>query len=229
MASCLAAARQFTPPVFFSRAGAKFFYPQITQIVADYGVVSCRCAAIHAAGFFSHAPARSFFIRRLRRLSQIMASCLAAARPFTPPVFYPQIKADSRRLFLGVGCLVLDRACVSALILFHAEARSFFIRRLSQIMASCLAAARPFTPPVFFSRDGDPSDPSDPSDPPDLTDQTDQTDQAAGSVCSTREKPAGAAACRASHAILQVFAKSYNRRRRTVSTGVYFAFSAAVD
>ncbi|MGI5925351.1 MAG: hypothetical protein ACOX9E_15505, partial [Lentisphaeria bacterium] len=30
-----------------------FFYPQISQILADYGVVSCRCAAIHAAGFFA--------------------------------------------------------------------------------------------------------------------------------------------------------------------------------
>jgi hypothetical protein len=26
-----------------------FFYPQIPQIVADYGGLSCRCAAIHAA------------------------------------------------------------------------------------------------------------------------------------------------------------------------------------
>jgi len=46
-----------------------FFYPQIPQISADYGGLSCRCAAIHAAGFkalflpyakaiYSHAKAR---------------------------------------------------------------------------------------------------------------------------------------------------------------------------
>ncbi|MDQ0290919.1 hypothetical protein [Oligosphaera ethanolica] len=80
MAACLAAARQVTPPAlrryfvsregaktrsfcgprlavgfFVSREGAKArrrrFYPQITQMNADYGGMSCRCAASHAAGF----------------------------------------------------------------------------------------------------------------------------------------------------------------------------------
>ncbi|NLE55179.1 MAG: hypothetical protein GX617_09600 [Lentisphaerae bacterium] len=40
---------------FVSREGAKTrrrrFYPQITQMNADYGGMSCRCAASHAAGF----------------------------------------------------------------------------------------------------------------------------------------------------------------------------------
>ncbi|MGI5922746.1 MAG: hypothetical protein ACOX9E_02265 [Lentisphaeria bacterium] len=79
-----------------------------------------------------------FFIRRLRRFTQIMAVCLAAARQATPPVFCQQIKADSRRL-----------VCVS-----RAGAKvGFFIRRLrrfTQIMAVCLAAARQATPPVFY-------------------------------------------------------------------------------
>jgi len=69
LAACLAAARQFTPPVkrrersvahglpwafYVSREGAKtrrrHFYPQIPQINADFGGMSCRCAAIHTAG-----------------------------------------------------------------------------------------------------------------------------------------------------------------------------------
>jgi hypothetical protein len=90
------------------------FYPQIPQIVADYGGLSCRCAAIHAAGFFRRLGqiladcccltrmSEGFFIRRFRRLSQIMAACLAAARQFTPPVFF----ADWGRLTqIAVGGL----------------------------------------------------------------------------------------------------------------------------
>jgi hypothetical protein len=118
------------------------FYPQIAQIHADYGGLSCRCAAIHAAGVFFFirrlrrrgvfypqiAPAGSFFIRRFRRFTQIMAACLAAARQFTPPVFLP-IKADSRRL------LCLSRA-----------GGEFFYPQISQIHAdygglSCRCAA----------------------------------------------------------------------------------------
>jgi hypothetical protein len=54
-------------------------YPQIPQISADYGGLSCRCASSHAAGFFPKlrqilADCRRrgvFFIRRFRRLAQI--------------------------------------------------------------------------------------------------------------------------------------------------------------
>jgi hypothetical protein len=86
--------QRITPPgrALFSREGAKLFYPQITQINADWGVMSCRCASSHAAGFFADwgrfsqigvcitAKARSFFIRRLRRLTQIGA----LSRPDSP-------------------------------------------------------------------------------------------------------------------------------------------------
>ncbi|MDQ0290041.1 hypothetical protein [Oligosphaera ethanolica] len=75
-----------------AKARRRRFYPQIPQIVADYGVVSCRCAASRAAGmgkFLPHAKARrreeDVFIHRFRRLSQIMASCLAAARQVATP------------------------------------------------------------------------------------------------------------------------------------------------
>ncbi|MGI5922640.1 MAG: hypothetical protein ACOX9E_01715 [Lentisphaeria bacterium] len=34
-------------------AEGRFFYPQIPQIDADDGGLSCCCAAIHAAGFFA--------------------------------------------------------------------------------------------------------------------------------------------------------------------------------
>ncbi|MGI5924709.1 MAG: hypothetical protein ACOX9E_12270 [Lentisphaeria bacterium] len=47
---------QIAPPGSFLSAdcaGGEFFYPQISQIHADYGGLSCRCAAIHAAGFFA--------------------------------------------------------------------------------------------------------------------------------------------------------------------------------
>ena len=58
--SCAAPLAARIPPrrrpvrvIFASREGAKarrrLFYPQITQINADFGVVSCRSAAIHAA------------------------------------------------------------------------------------------------------------------------------------------------------------------------------------
>ncbi|MGI5925479.1 MAG: hypothetical protein ACOX9E_16170, partial [Lentisphaeria bacterium] len=99
MASCLAAARPFTPPVFFADWGrfsqivfvscevAKFFYPQISQILADYGVVSCRCAAIHAAGFF----------RRLGQILQIVFVSCEVAKFFLSADF-----ADSRRLWRRV-------------------------------------------------------------------------------------------------------------------------------
>jgi hypothetical protein len=45
------------------------FYPQIPQIVADYGGLSCRCASSHAAGcFFVSREARRFFYPQIWQL-----------------------------------------------------------------------------------------------------------------------------------------------------------------
>jgi hypothetical protein len=60
----------------------QIFYPQIPQIV------------VGGLWFVSRASAEVFSIRRLRRLAQILAACLVAARQFTPPVFYSPIGAD---------------------------------------------------------------------------------------------------------------------------------------
>jgi hypothetical protein len=93
-------------------AGGEFFYPQIAQIHADYGGLSCRCAAIHAAGFFSQIKADSRRLLCVSRaggeffypqIAQIHAGGLfsvvpwphACVRQFTPPVF-PADFADSR-------------------------------------------------------------------------------------------------------------------------------------
>jgi len=148
LAACLAAARQSTPPgevakAFVSREGAKarrrLFYPQITQINADFGGLSCRCAAIHAAGWKDW---EDFFSREGAR---------ARRRLFYPQI--TQINAD----FGGLSCRC---AAIHAAdgkirkIFSHAKARrreeDFFIhrlRRLTQILAACLAAARQSTPP----------------------------------------------------------------------------------
>ncbi|MDD4540266.1 MAG: hypothetical protein PHT80_14735, partial [Lentisphaeria bacterium] len=67
-----------------AKARRRLFYPQIPQISADYGVVSCRCAAIHAAG------REAFFFSR--------EGAKARRRLFYPQI--PQISAD----YGGVSC-----------------------------------------------------------------------------------------------------------------------------
>ncbi|MGI5923619.1 MAG: hypothetical protein ACOX9E_06720 [Lentisphaeria bacterium] len=114
MAACLAACAaihaagflqigaDFRRLVCVSRAGAKVFYPQIPQISADYGGLSCRLRGNSRRRVFADRGRFSqigvcltrrcedFFIRRFRRFSQIMAACLAAG--------FLQIGADFRRL-----------------------------------------------------------------------------------------------------------------------------------
>ena len=60
-----------------AKARRRLFYPQIPQISADYGVVSCRCAASRAAGREARRREEDVVIHRFRRLTQIMASCHA--------------------------------------------------------------------------------------------------------------------------------------------------------
>ncbi|MDQ0290437.1 hypothetical protein [Oligosphaera ethanolica] len=71
MAACLAAARQVTPP-------GGFFYPQITQIDADFLFLTRRREGAKKKGWRHVLPLRGksrsrgdFFIHRLRRLTQI--------------------------------------------------------------------------------------------------------------------------------------------------------------
>ncbi|MDQ0289926.1 hypothetical protein J3R75_002033 [Oligosphaera ethanolica] len=114
LAACLAALRQSTPPVirresvgggpggarcFFltrRREGAKkTFFPQIPQIIADFGGRSCRFAAIHAAGKKARrveadlGGGRCFYLTRRRE---------GAKKTFFPQI--PQIIAD----FGGLSC-----------------------------------------------------------------------------------------------------------------------------
>jgi hypothetical protein len=61
--------------------GVRLFYPQITPISADYGGLSCCCAAIHAAGFFADW------------------GCLCLNRLIRLILFYPQITPISADYF----------------------------------------------------------------------------------------------------------------------------------
>ena len=89
-----------------------FFYPQIPQISADYGGLSCRCAAIHAAGrkarrlIFPHAKAPK---ARKKTNTKMNGGCLAAARAIQAadrkgdggadrvcPPYFPHAKARRR-------------------------------------------------------------------------------------------------------------------------------------
>ncbi|MDQ0288569.1 hypothetical protein J3R75_000676 [Oligosphaera ethanolica] len=108
------------------------------------GGMSCRCAAIHAAGKKSRRrggpmcpPVFLFSSRegakaRRRQRQGRMAACLAAGKK---ALLLSHAKAR-RREFVGADL------CVRPVFI-----RRF--RRLPQILAACLAAARQFTPPFF--------------------------------------------------------------------------------
>ena len=82
-----------------------------------------------------------FFIRRFRRLSQIMAACLVAARQVTPPdVFWPHAKA---RRFLSADFAYCRRLWRPVLSL-HAKPRRrvfFCLTRGAKVFLSADLAA----------------------------------------------------------------------------------------
>ncbi|NMA45203.1 MAG: hypothetical protein GX945_01435 [Lentisphaerae bacterium] len=96
MATCPAVARQF-----LSHAQARgFFYPQIPQIVADYGGLSCRLRGNSRRRFFADWG----------RFSQI-GVCLTRRREF----FYPQIPQIVADYFRG-GCLASGNFCAGRFV-----------------------------------------------------------------------------------------------------------------
>ncbi|MGI5924372.1 MAG: hypothetical protein ACOX9E_10550 [Lentisphaeria bacterium] len=117
---------------FFLSRRHEVFYPQISPIHADYGGLSCRCAAIHAAGFFCG-------------LGQITADCRCLSR--RREVFYPQITPISADYgaCLAAGFFA-DWGRLAQIAGVSRDGATVFYPQISQIVAdygglSCRCAA----------------------------------------------------------------------------------------
>ncbi|MGI5923721.1 MAG: hypothetical protein ACOX9E_07230, partial [Lentisphaeria bacterium] len=136
--------------------GPPIFYPQISQILADY-----------FQGGLLGAGRACLFVLPIRRF-------------WRPAHFLSADFADSRRLFSGWAAWCREGLPVCPSYSQILAACPFSIRRFRRFSQSGGGLLRPMIRPIRPIRKQDPPDPSDPSDP-----SADQTDQKVGPARST--------------------------------------------